>query len=271
MRPFALKFIMSILGKIVVKKIERLNYAKSNAPLAEIKSRIAGLGETRDFKSAIKKGAGPVRLIAEIKKASPSQGIIRKDFDLLEIARIYRAKAVDAVSVLTEEDFFCGDLNYITSVRQILAVPILRKDFIFDEYQIYESRANCADAILLIAALLDSMQIRDYIHLSRALGLAVLLEVHNARELERALSADADIIGINNRDLKTMAIDLNTTFQLRKEIPSDKIVVSESGIKTNSDVRKLDEADIDAMLIGTSLMASQDIGKKLDEIRGDYI
>lgn len=262
---------MSVLGKIVVKKIERLDYARSKTPLAEIKSRLADLEKTRDFKSAIQKGAGPIKLIAEIKKSSPSQGLIRKDFDLLEIARTYRGKAVDAVSVLTEEDFFCGDLNYIPSVRQILTVPILRKDFIFDEYQIYESRANGADAILLIVALLDSIQIKDYLHLSRELGLSVLLEVHDAMELEKALRAEAEIIGINNRDLKTMSVDLNTTFLLKKEIPSDKIVVSESGIKTNSDVRILEEAGVDAMLIGTSLMASQDIGKKIDEIRGSQI
>lgn len=261
---------MSILGEIVLKKTERLSYAKGKTPLAEIKARIADLEKTRDFKGAINKGAGPVKLIAEIKKASPSQGVIRKDFDLPDIARIYRAKAVDAVSVLTEEDFFCGDLNYIASARQILMVPILRKDFLFDEYQIYESRANGADAILLIAALLERAQIMDYLHLSRGLGLSVLLEVHDARELEKALSAEAEIIGINNRNLKTMTIDLNTTFLLKKEIPSNKIVVSESGIKTNNDVRSLDKAGIDAMLIGTSLMASQDIGKKIDEIRGSY-
>ena len=151
-------------------------------------------------------------------------------------------------------------------VKDITSKPILRKDFIFDEYQIYESRVNHADAILLIAAALEKNQAQEYMHLAKELGLHVLFEVHDEDDLEKALSIDADIIGINNRNLKTLKIDLSATFRLKKEIPKDKIVVSESGIRTRDDVIKLQNAGIDAMLIGTSLMEAADIGKKIDEL-----
>ena len=222
----------------------------------------------RDFRAAIKRGDRHIRLIAEVKKASPSKGVIRKDFDPVGIARIYEDKAVDAISVLTEEDFFSGDLGYIPQIRKAVTRPVLRKDFIFEEYQIYESRASGADAVLLIAAMLDTAQAGDYLELARELGLSVLFEVHSFEELEKALSLKADIIGINNRDLKTLSMDLNATFLLKKEIPSDRVVVSESGIKTRDDVTRLDERGVDAMLIGTTLMESRDIGKKIDELRG---
>jgi indole-3-glycerol phosphate synthase len=205
-----------------------------------------------------------IKLIAEIKKASPSKGIVRRDFDHLSIARIYEEKAVNAVSVLTEEDFFQGSLAFLPEVKNVLTKPVLRKDFIFDEYQIYESRAYEADAILLIASILDRNQAVEYLHLAGELGLSVLFEVHDFKELETALVTGSDIIGINNRDLKTLKIDINTTFNLKKEISPNKIVVSESGIKTREDVKKLEDSGIDAMLIGTSFMEAEDIGKKID-------
>jgi len=170
--------------------------------------------------------------------------------------------------VLTEEDYFQGSLLFIPEVKKILTKPVLRKDFIFDEYQIYEARAYQADAILLIAALIEKNQASEYIHLSKELGLSVLFEVHDFRELELALYLDCQIIGINNRNLKNLQIDINTTFNLKKEIPSDRIVVSESGIKTYRDVIKLQEYGIDATLIGTAFMESPDIGKKIDELKG---
>ncbi len=259
---------MSILERITEKKRERLVYAKSRVPLRDLKARVPDTEKPRDFKAAIKRGSGRIKLIAEIKKASPSKGIIRKNFDLSSIARTYEDRAVDAISVLTEEDFFLGELASLSAVRQIVTRPVLRKDFIFDEYQIYESRASGADAILLIASLLDSGQAGEYLHLCRELGLFVLFEAHSLEELEKALRLNADIIGINNRDLKTLTIDLNTTFLLKKEIPSDAIVVSESGIKTREDVLRLEEKGVDAALVGTSLMESEDIGKKIDELRG---
>mgnify|MGYP001571005099 FL=1 len=259
---------MGILEGIVAKKKERLNHAKSLVPLKDLKSRIADAGKPRDFTSAIKRNhIGKIKLIAEIKKASPSKGVIREKFDPVEIAAIYGKKA-DAISVLTEEDFFRGRLEFISAVKTITTIPLLRKDFIFDEYQIYESRANEADAILLIAAILSKNQAEEYLHLARELGLSVLFEVHDLKELEMALSVNAEIIGINNRNLKTLEIDLNNTFTIKKEIPSDKIIISESGIKNRDDILRLESAGIDAVLIGTSFMEAKDIGKKIEELFG---
>jgi indole-3-glycerol phosphate synthase len=261
-----LKFFMSILNTIVEKKKAGLLLSKNKTPLSELKSIIKDIGKPRDFQKAIKRDSDNIKLIAEIKKASPSKGIIRKDFNHLAIAKIYEEKKVNAVSILTEEDYFHGNLFYLSEGRKVLTKPFLRKDFIFDEYQIYESRAYEADAILLIAALLEINQAVEYLHLAKELGLSVLFEVHDFKELEMALSTDTEIIGINNRDLKTLNIDINTTFQLRREIPPGKIVVSESGIRTSGDVRKLADGGIDAMLIGTSFMEADDIGGKIEEL-----
>lgn len=262
---------MDILNTIVKKKAERLKYAKSIFTIKELKNRLQDLDKknTRDFKSAIKRNGENIKLIAEIKKASPSKGVIRKDFDLIEIASIYDKKNVSAISVLTEEDYFQGHLSYIKVVKDITSKPILRKDFIFDEYQIYESSVNHADAILLIAAILNKNQAKEYMHIAKELGLYVLFEVHDEDDLEKALFINADIIGINNRNLKTLKIDLTNTLRLRKDIPEGKIVVSESGIGSRDDVIRLIEAKVDAMLIGTSLMRAEDIGKKIDELMMD--
>jgi indole-3-glycerol phosphate synthase len=259
---------MSVLQEIVARKRARLNHSKGKVSLGDLKGRIAGLEAPRDFRSAVKREGSRIRLIAEIKRASPSRGIMRGDFDLKGIARIYEEKNVDAVSVLTEEDSFLGDLNHIVTVKQIVSRPVLRKDFIFDGYQIYESRAYSADAILIIASLVERTQAEEYLHLSRELGLSVLFEVHNLREIEKALRVNAGIIGINNRDLKTLKVDLSTTLRIKREIPHDRIVVSESGIRTRDEAVRLQDAGIDAMLIGTSIMESQDIGKKIEELTG---
>ncbi len=258
---------MGILDDIVAKKRERLNYSKNRITLKDLKSKITDTEETRDFQSAIKREKGKrIRLIAELKKASPSKGIIREKFDPLEIASVYEKKQANALSILTEEDYFKGSLDFIPMVKKVTTIPLLRKDFIFDEYQIYEARANEADAILLIAAILGKSQAKDYLHLAGELGLSVLFEVHDQKELETALHIDAGIIGINNRNLKTMKIDINNTFQLKKDISPEKIVVSESGIKTRDDILKLEQEGVDAVLIGTSFMESDDIGKKIDEL-----
>jgi len=259
---------MSVLNKIVELKKERIAYAKSLTPLGALKNAIKDIPEPRGFVKSIKRDNTPIRLIAEIKKASPSKGLIRPDFSPAAIASVYETKKVNAVSVLTEEDFFQGRLEFLEEVKKIVSCPVLRKDFIFDEYQIYEARAKAADAILLIAAILALKQAEEYLHLARELGLSVLFEVHDFAELETALRIYVPVIGINNRNLKTLAIDLNTTFELKKEIPKDHAVVSESGIKTRDDVLRLEEAGIDAMLIGTSLMESQDIARKIDNLRG---
>jgi len=259
---------MSFLHEIVARKRARLNHSKARVSIGDLKARVAGLEAPRDFRSAVKREGSRIRLIAEIKRASPSKGIIRGDFDLRGIARIYEEKNVDAVSVLTEEDFFLGDLDHIITVRQIASRPVLRKDFIIDEYQIYESMAFGADAILIIASLVERTQAEEFLHLSRELGLSVIFEVHDLAEIEKALRVNAGIIGINNRDLKTLKVDISTTLLLKSEIPHDRVVVSESGIKTRGDAVRLQEAGIDAMLIGTSIMESRDIGKKIEELTG---
>lgn len=257
---------MSILDGIVEKKRERLKHVRSKKPLSEIRAIISGLDSPRDFKGAIKRDKG-IKLIAEIKKASPSKGIIRAEFDPAKIASLYEDKGVDAVSVITEEDFFLGSIDYINIVKEKVSRPVLRKDFIFDEYQVYESRAYGADAILLIGAILDRVQAEEYLHMARELGLSVLFEIHSYDDLEKALRINADIIGINNRDLRTLQVDINRTFLLKKEIPSDKVTVSESGIKNRDDVLRLNIVGIDAILVGTSLMESEDIGKRIEELR----
>ncbi|TAN42188.1 MAG: indole-3-glycerol phosphate synthase TrpC [Nitrospirae bacterium] len=259
---------MSVLDKIVGQKKERVAAARLQRPAATLRSLISDLGKPRDFRGAIIGGNGLVRLIAEIKKASPSRGLIRPDFDHKAIATVYEEKKVDAISVLTEEDFFQGNLAYLPEVSAISSRPLLRKDFIFDEYQIYEARAAGADAILLIAAILGKGQAGEYLHLAQDLGMAVLFEVHDHDELEMALRVNAPIIGINNRNLKTLQIDLGTTFALTREIPAGIPVVSESGISSRSDVMRLAEAGVGAMLIGSSLMAAPDIAAKIDELRG---
>jgi len=260
---------MGILDRIVAVKKERLDSIRAKAPLRDLKRGISYVENPRDFTGALKRKSGEnIRLIAEIKRASPSKGIIRKDFDHISVGRIYEEKAVDAVSVLTEEDFFQGSIAFISDVKKVLSRPVLRKDFIFDEYQIYEARANEADAVLLIAAILGENQAVEYVHLSAELGMSVLFEVHDLKELETALLIDCPIIGINNRNLKTLRIDIQTTFDLKKEIPPQKIIVSESGIRTRADVQLIEDAGIDAMLIGTSLMEAEDIGKKIDELTG---
>lgn len=240
-----------------------------SVPLRELKSKITDIQTPRDFRTAVKRSLDEnIKLIAEIKKASPSKGIIREKFDHISIAQIYDKKHVHAVSVLTEEDFFMGSLSFLPEVKKITSKPVLRKDFIVDEYQIYETRVNSADAILLIAAILEKNQAAEYLNLAGELGLSVLFEVHDYKELEMALLIACDIIGINNRNLKTLQIDLNTTLTLMREIPTGKIVVSESGIKSRTDVQKLQNIGVDALLIGTSFMEAEDIGKKIDELTG---
>lgn len=259
---------MSVLTKIVDRKKERICEDRARRPIAEVRAMIHDMPLPLDFSRALARKGGRIRLIAEVKKASPTQGLIRHNFDHRAIAAVYKEKEVDAISVLTEEDFFQGSLAFLADVKDIAELPVLRKDFIIDEYQIFESRANRADAFLLIAALLEEEQASEYLHMARELGMAALFEVHARDELDMALKIQAPIIGINNRNLRTLQIDLNTTFALKQEIPADRVVVSESGIRTRGDVIRLEGAGIDAMLIGTSLMESPDIGGRIDELRG---
>jgi indole-3-glycerol phosphate synthase len=263
---------MSILQEIINYKTEELKAAKSSFPLSELKAVLseAGRGRPGSFRSAVKRDSdSPVNLIAEVKKASPSRGLIRADFDLDEIVSVYDKKSVSAISVLTEERYFQGRLAYLKKAKEKTDKPLLRKDFIIDDYQVYESRANGADAVLLIVAALERSQLQDMMGLANELNLDCLVEVHDHRELETALVCDAEIIGINNRNLKTLEIDLSTTFELLKDIPDDKTLVSESGLETRADVEKLEQSRVDAMLIGTTFMKSEDIGSKIDELLGN--
>lgn len=261
--------VMSILAKIIENKKEELQEVKSATPLSDLKNSIKEPENSRSFKEAIRREAeGPLKLIAELKKASPSKGLIRENFNLSKTVSIYDKKDVAAISVLTEEKFFSGSLSYLGQARKKTEKPLLRKDFIFDEYQVYEARANMADALLLIVAALDSSQLNDLYGLAKDLSLDCLVEVHNWKELDRALFSGAEIIGINNRNLQNLEISLNVTLDLLKDIPDDRIIVSESGISTRADVELIGSTKADAILVGTTIMKSDSIGAKIDELMG---
>jgi len=260
---------MSILQEILKYKKEELKSTKTRVSLSELKAKVNDAEAVRSFKIAVRReGNNAIKLIAEVKKASPSKGMIRKDFDLPQIISVYDKKDVAAISVLTEERFFQGKLDYLKEARKRTSKPLLRKDFIIDDYQLYEARVNGADAILLIAAALERQQLIDLMSLAKELTLDSLVEVHDHKELDTALFCNAEIIGINNRNLKTLEISLRTTFDLIKDITEDKIVVSESGINTRADVEALESAGADAILVGTAIMKAGDTAAKIDELMG---
>lgn len=255
------------LESIISYKRKEIGRNKTAIPLETLKSRITDLPPTRDFKEAISQDG--LNLIAEIKRASPSKGIIRKEFDPVEIAKIYQASGASAVSVLTTEKFFYGSLDFLSQVKEVTTIPILQKDFIVDEYQIYQARANKADAILLIASILVEAQINSFLECARNLGLDCLVEVHSKEELSKVLTSKAQIIGINNRDLTTLTTDLSTTLTLSKLVPKDRMLVSESGIETQEDVKRVQECGVRAILVGESLMRAPDISAKMKELLGE--
>ena len=253
-----------ILAEIATYKREFVQRAKYETPLAEMKAAALDTPHREDFLAALQ-GEG-MALIAEIKKASPSRGVIREDFDAEAIAAIYAENGARALSVLTDEAYFQGGNAYLTAARQISGLPVLRKDFTIDPYQIYEARLIGADAILLIAALMDGGQFDDFIGLGEELDMAVLVEVHSAEELRRSLQVGARLVGINNRNLKTFETTLDTTYALVELIPEDITTVSESGIEHGGHVRELEAAGIDAVLVGESLMKADDMGAKVREL-----
>ena len=256
-----------ILDEIVAYKKEELAETKRGSSLADQKKRAADAGPLRGFGSALTTTHG-IKLIAEVKKASPSKGVIREDFDPVRIAATYQEAGATCLSVLTEKKYFQGSLEYLGAIRRAVGLPLLRKDFIVDEYQIFEARAAGADAILLIAACLDGRQLEDYLGIAGNLGLDVLVESHTVKELDKTLHAGARIVGINNRDLARFTVSLQTTFDLLRDIPDDRVVVSESGIQSRDDVVKLEKAGVDAVLVGESLMREKDMGKKVKELLG---
>ena len=233
-------------------------------PLSRLEERIAQRKAPLDFAFAL--GGDHTRLIAEVKRASPSRGLLRPDFNPVALARTYAQGGAAAISVLTEANYFDGSIDYLAAVREEVELPLLRKDFIFDPYQVYESRAYGADALLLIVAVLSQEQLAEFLALSHSLGLKCLVEVHSEGEVERALLSQAKIIGINNRDLNTFAVDINTTCRLRPLIPERRIVVSESGIRSRSDVEKLRGWGVNAVLVGEALVTASDIQTMVREL-----
>ncbi|MCG8539218.1 MAG: indole-3-glycerol phosphate synthase TrpC [Clostridia bacterium] len=256
-----------ILDRIVAYKKKKIEEEKSITSMDEIISLIENCSKGRSFKEAFEDKRN-IGIIAEIKKASPSKGTIKEDFDPMEIAKDYSINKVEAISVLTEDRFFKGHNDYLNQVRGVTSAPLLRKDFIIDPYQIYQSKALGADALLLIVSILSKKTLFEFKEIAEDIGLDCLVEVHDRFELERALEADSKIIGINNRDLKTFKTSLLTTEKLIGHIPKSKIVISESGINSRQDMIFLESLGVKGVLIGESLMRANSIGEKLGELRG---
>jgi indole-3-glycerol phosphate synthase len=260
---------MSILETIVAHKRIEVAARKAELPLAVLREQLAEAPRPRDFLAALLSPARPApRVIAEIKRRSPSKGELRPGLDAVELTHIYEQNGASAISVLTDGHFFGGSLNDLRDVRAATALPLLRKDFVIDPYQIYEARAAGADAILLIAAILTTDQLSTYRQLAAELGMASLVEVHNRAELTSALASNAGLIGINNRDLHTFNVTLDTTRALRPLVPPGVVVVSESGIYTQADRESLQDLNVDALLVGESLLVSDDIARATRLISG---
>jgi len=253
-----------ILERIVEAKRKEVASLKRVRPLPMLEEVLRNLPLPRDFRRAIRNL--PCSIIAEVKRRSPSKGRIRADFNPFKIAALYQENGAAAISVLTDEEFFGGNRTYLSGIREIVDLPLLRKDFIIDPYQIYETRVLGGDALLLIAYLLGEEQLREFVRLTKALSLSPLVEVHTLEELEKALAAGAEIIGINNRNLRTFSTDLGISLDLIPSIPDNRIVVSESGINTREDIETLMKAGIHSFLIGEALMRAEDIGGKLREL-----
>ncbi len=254
----------TFLDTIIAHKCEEVALQKQAKPLVAWKTEAVSAPPPRDFLAALR--APGVSLIAEVKKASPSKGLLCPNFDPVRLACLYAANGAAAISVLTDARFFQGSLDDLRAVRQAVNVPVLRKDFIVDAYQVYQARAAGADAVLLIVAALDDGMLQDLYTLIRQLNMAALVEVHNAVELERALALHPRLIGVNNRDLRTFHVTLDTTAALRPRIPADVVLVAESGIHTPADVARLAALHVDAMLIGEALVTAENVGEKVKNL-----
>lgn len=269
---------MTILDDIITyKRTEELPKQMKQRAAALVQAEAALAPQPRDFVAALR-ASQRVALIAEVKKASPSKGLLRPKFDPLELATTYAENGASAISVLTDARYFQGNLEYLTQIRQHLdsatlhasrftfPPPLLRKDFIFDPYQVYEARAAGADALLLIAAVLNDREMAELLNLTQALGLAALVEVHNRAELARVLPLQPHLIGVNNRNLHDFSVDLNTCIELRQHVPADICFVAESGIHTAADVARLAREGVDAILVGEALVKMKDVGQKVREL-----
>lgn len=258
---------MDVLEKIVATKRQEIETARRAVPVEVLSERLAAAPPVRDFAAALKSGTG-MRVIAEVKKASPSAGLIRADFDPVAIACEYAANGAACLSVLTDEHFFQGSLDYLIAVRNAVPLPVLRKDFLLDRYQVLEARAAGADCILLIAECLDDCTLRDLYFYASELGMESLIEIYDPENLDRVMKLGPALLGINNRNLRTFVTDLGHSITLRSRVPDDCVLISESGIHTRADVERLEQAGIHAMLVGETLMRSADIGAKLRELLG---
>jgi len=258
---------MTILDEIVARTRQTIAADQSLIPAAELRAEVVDMPPTLDFYAALAAG-DDVRLIAEVKRASPSAGLIREDFDPVEIAKTYQSAGASCISVLTDGPFFQGDLDYLRRIRQQVSLPLLRKDFIVDEYQLLQARVAGADCVLLIAECLGADELRRLHDQATQLGLQTLIELYDIENLDAVLATDTRLVGVNNRDLRTFKTDLHHTLKLRKLIPEDRLVVGESGIATNDDVRLLASGGVKAILVGESLMRKPDIGAAVHALMG---
>ncbi len=257
----------TILEKIVATKHQEVLAARTQLADSELKARIADSPAVRDFFTPLA-AEGPIKLIAEVKKASPSAGMIRADFDPVAIAQTYEAHGAACISVLTDVSYFQGNLDYLRAVRAAVGIPILRKDFIIDSYQLWEARAAGADAVLLIAECLDTCNLRKLYNETLELGMTPLIELYELANLSRVLETGATLIGVNNRNLHTFEVDLEHTLRLRREVPQDCVLVGESGIQNRADALRLEAGGVNAILVGESLMRQKNIGSAVDELLG---
>lgn len=248
----------TILERIVATKRQEVEVAGRQRPLRDLMAACNATPPPRDFLAPLR-NSPPIRLIAEVKKASPSKGVIREDFDPVQIARAYEAGGASCLSVLTDEQYFQGKLEYLTAVKNAVSLPVLRKDFVIHPYQVFEARVAGADAVLLIAECLSRQELRGLYQLIRELGMHALIELHAPSNLDNVLSTGTELIGVNNRDLATFQVSLERSLQLRKRIPEDRVMVSESGISSYSDTQVLQSHNIQAILVGESLMKQADV------------
>jgi indole-3-glycerol phosphate synthase len=270
MRPNRKLTMSDILDKILAVKREELALANQQKPLAQVRADAESRVLTRDFEGAMraKLATGKAAVIAEIKKASPSKGVLRAEFIPADIAQSYAEFGAACLSVLTDKQFFQGSVDFLKQARASCDLPVLRKDFLIDPYQVYEARVMGADAILLIAACLDDAQMADLEAVARSLDMAVLVEVHDRAELQRALKLKTRLVGINNRNLQTFEVSLQTTLDLLPDVPADRLLVTESGIQTPQDVQRLRDAHVNAFLVGEAFMRAEDPGQALAQMFG---
>jgi len=259
--------VSTILDKIIVTTRQTIAADKAAMPAAELRARLRDLPPTLDFHAALAK-TPHVRLIAEVKRASPSAGLIREDFDPVEIAKIYESAGAACISVLTDKPFFQGDLSYLSQIRAAVGIPLLRKDFIVDPYQLLQARVAGADCVLLIAECLSPSELRILHQEAAELNLQTLIELYDIENVDAVLATGTQLVGVNNRDLRTFKTDLNHTVRVGELIPRDRLLVGESGIATSADVALLARGGVKAILVGESLMRNQDIGNAVRQLLG---